>query len=123
MLNLAVLHLEHQVYCVFFAFLGRPAFLLASRSPSASHLLALTICTMLMYCLAAMTGADAIMRIHGTVELILFARAISMAAAEKGLAKNMEGLGTAGEPGWMEVGVLRSEKRVGESSGEENDKR
>jgi len=63
------------------------------------------------------------MQIHGTVESILLARAISMAAAEKGLAKNMEGLGAAGEPGWMEDGLLRSENRVGERSGELKERR
>lgn len=68
-------------------------------------------------------GAETIIKIHGTVESILFARAISMAAAEKGLAKNMDGFGTAGEPGWMEEGPLRSEKRVGESSGELKERR
>jgi hypothetical protein len=46
-----------------------------------------------------------------------------MAAAEKGLAKNMEGLGAAGEPGWMEDGLLRSENRVGERSGELKERR
>jgi len=46
-----------------------------------------------------------------------------MAAAEKGLAKNMEGLGAAGEPGWMDEGLLRSEKRVGERRGELKERR
>lgn len=44
----------------------------------------------------------------------MFARAISIAAAEKGLAKNMEGSGAAGEPGCSEDGFLESENRVGE---------
>jgi hypothetical protein len=73
--------------------------------------------------LIAIKGAEVSMQIHGTVESILLARAISMAAAEKGLAKNMEGLGAAGEPGWMEDGLLRSENRVGERSGELKERR
>lgn len=61
-------------------------------------------------------------RIHGTVESILFARAISNAPALHGLTKM---LGWAGEPGWVEVptpeaSVARSE---GESSGEEKERR
>jgi len=48
----------------------------------------------------------------------LFARAISIAPADHGLVKNMEGFGAAGEPGWMEVGVFESARRVGERSGE-----
>ncbi len=46
-----------------------------------------------------------------------------MAAAEKGLAKKTDGLGAAGDPGWMEEGVLRSEKRVGERRGELKERR
>jgi len=71
----------------------------------------------------AMTGADVIIRIQGRVESILLARAISIAAAEKGLAKNMDGLGAAGEPGCSEDGLLRSEKRVGDRSGELKERR
>jgi hypothetical protein len=41
-----------------------------------------------------------------------------MAPADHGLVKNMEGLGAAGEPGWMEVGFLESPRSVGERSGE-----
>lgn len=70
-----------------------------------------------------MTGAEAIIKTQGTVESILLARAISIAAAEKGLAKKAEGLGAAGEPGWIEEGLFRSENRVGERSGEEKDSR
>jgi len=71
----------------------------------------------------AMTGAEVIIRTQGRVESILLARAISIAAAEKGLAKNMDGLGAAGEPGWSEAGLLRSEKRVGERRGELKERR
>jgi hypothetical protein len=71
-----------------------------------------------MYCLRAMIGADAKVKTHGRVESILLARAISIAPADHGLVKNMEGFGAAGEPGWMEVGVLESARRVGERSGE-----
>lgn len=63
------------------------------------------------------------MKIQGIVESILFARAISIAAAEKGLAKNADGLGMAGEPGTTEDGVLRSEKSVGERRGELKERR
>lgn len=58
-----------------------------------------------MYCFMAMTGADARVRIHGTVESILLARAISIAPADQGLVKNIEGFGAAGEPGWIEDGA------------------
>lgn len=70
-----------------------------------------------------MTGAEASVRIHGTVESILFARAISIAPADHGLVKNMEGFGAAGEPGWMEEGVCLSPRRVGERSGDEKERR
>lgn len=76
-----------------------------------------------MYCLIAITGAEVKVRIHGTVESILFARAISIAPADQGLLKNMEGFGTAGEPGTMEDGVCLSPRRVGERSGELKERR
>jgi hypothetical protein len=76
-----------------------------------------------MYCLIAMMGAEVSVKIHGTVESILFARAISMAPADQGLVKNMEGFGTAGEPGWIEDGVCLSPSNVGERSGELNERR
>lgn len=111
-------------YCVFFEpRLGSPAAFLAARSPSASHLLALTICTTLIYCLAAITGALMTMQIHGTVESILLARAISIAPAEKGEAKNMLGFGAAGEPGVSEEGLAGSANNVGLRSGEEKERR
>lgn len=62
----------------------------------------------------SINGSDTTMKIQGTVESILLARAISMAAAEKGLAKNRDGSGAAGEPGLREEGFFGSEKRVGE---------
>ena len=46
-----------------------------------------------------MIGELAIVRIHGTVLSILFARAISIAAAEKGDGKRREGTGWKGSMG------------------------
>ena len=43
-----------------------------------------------------MMGALMMVRIHGTVELILFALAISIAAAEKGEGNRTLGCGVAG---------------------------
>lgn len=63
------------------------------------------------------------MQIHGTVESILFARAISIAPAENGEAKNMLGFGAAGDPGVREDGFAESAKSVGERSGEEKESR
>lgn len=62
-------------------------------SPSASHLLAFTIWMTFMYCFITMTGAAATVKIHGTVLSILFALAISIAAAEKGDGKRRDGMG------------------------------
>ena len=76
-----------------------------------------------MYCLMAITGAEVNVRIHGSVESILLARAISIAPADQGLVKNMEGFGAAGEPGWIEDGVCLSPRRVGERSGELKERR
>jgi hypothetical protein len=73
--------------------------------------------------LRAMIGAEVKVKIHGTVESILFARAISIAPADHGLVKNIEGFGAAGEPGWMDVGFCLSPRRVGERSGEEKERR
>ena len=42
--------------------------LLASRSPSASHLLALTSCTTLIICLSIMMGKETIAMTQGMVE-------------------------------------------------------
>ena len=70
-----------------------------------------------------MMGADVRVKIHGTVESILFARAISIAPADQGLVKNMEGFGAAGEPGWIEVGDCLSPSKVGERSGELKERR
>jgi hypothetical protein len=70
-----------------------------------------------------MTGADDKVKIQGTVESILLARAISMAPADQGLVKNMEGFGAAGEPGWIEDGICLSPRSVGERSGELNERR
>ena len=109
-------------YWVFFnSFLGSPAAFLAALSPSASHLLAFTICTTLIYCFAAIIGALTAMQIQGTVESILFARAISIAPAENGEAKRMLGLGAAGVPGAREEGLSGSTRSVGLRYGEEKE--
>jgi hypothetical protein len=49
--------------------------------------------------LKAITGKLMMHSAQGTLLSILLARAISIAAAEKGEAKKAEALGTAGEPG------------------------
>lgn len=54
---------------------------------------------MLMYCFSTMTGADTSVRIQGTMLSILLARAISIAAAEKGEGKRREGAGWCGVVG------------------------
>jgi hypothetical protein len=103
--------------------LSKASFRLAT-SPSANQRLAFTIWITLMICFPTMTGALMPTRIHGTVESILFARAISNAPALQGLTKM---LGWAGEPGWAEVPVLLPEasvmRREGERSGEEKERR
>lgn len=70
-----------------------------------------------------MMGALMIMQIQGTVESILLARAISIAPAEKGEAKNMLGFGAAGVPGVREAGFAGSTKSVGLRNGEEKERR
>lgn len=70
-----------------------------------------------------MTGAEVRVKIHGIVESILFARAISIAPADQGLVKNIDGFGAAGEPGWMEDGVCLSPSKVGERRGELKERR
>jgi len=74
-------------------FLGKPCFLLISKSPSASHRLALTSCTMLRNCFPAITGKDTPAMIHGHVLSILFALANSSAPALYGLANSIDGTG------------------------------
>ena len=72
-----------------------------------------------IYCFTTITGALASVRIHGTMLSILFARAISIAAAEKGEGKRSEGCGVAGEVGevvrWpsagRSAGVIRGEEK------------
>jgi len=51
-----------------------------------------------------MTGELAIVRTQGTVLSILLALAISIAAALKGLVKNIEGAGLKGSAGEASVG-------------------
>lgn len=63
------------------------------------------------------------MQTHGTVESILFARAASMAPAEKGEGKNRLGLGAAGVPGFRVEGLAESAKSVGLRNGEEKERR
>jgi hypothetical protein len=77
-------------------------------------------------CLKAMTGKLIAQRIQGTVLSILFARAYSIAAAEKGDAKKVDGLGTAGEPGRRERGSPATPfagRRLGVMMGEEKQRR
>jgi hypothetical protein len=77
-------------------------------------------------CLKAMTGKLIAQRIQGTVLSILFARAYSIAAAEKGDAKKVDGLGTAGEPGRRERGSPATPfagRRLGVMVGEEKQRR
>lgn len=51
------------------------------------------------HCLKAITGALTAAKIQGTVLSILFALAISIAAAEKGAGKNKDGVGWKGSTG------------------------
>jgi len=107
-----------------FFLLSRPAFFLSLLSPSANHLLALISCTTFTPCLNAITGAQAIVKIHGTVLSILFARAISIAAAENGDGKRRDGVGWNGSMGEAPTGEVRfpgeplAGKRAGVMSGE-----
>jgi hypothetical protein len=109
-----------------YLFLSKPACFLIFLSPSANHLLASTSWTRLTNCLKAMTGKLIAQRIHGTVLSILLARAYSIAAAEKGDAKKVDGLGTAGEPGRRESGspvTPFAGSRLGVMVGEEKQRR
>jgi hypothetical protein len=104
--------------------LSKPAFFLSFLSPSANHLLASTSCTIFTHCLNAMTGKLIMQITHGTVLSILLARAISIAAAEKGEAKKAEALGAAGEPGRRVRGSPPlTGKRAGVMVGEEKQRR
>ena len=106
--------------------LSKPAFFLSFLSPSASHLLASHSWTPLTYCLKSMTGALIITSAQGKLLSILLARAISMAAAEKGEEKNIEALGWAGEPGWRDSGseaLPLVGRRAGVMIGEEKQRR
>lgn len=68
-----------------------------------------------------MTGLDARVKTHGTMLSILFARAISIAAALKGLGKRSEGVGMCGVTGEVasvdrpaegrSAGVIRGEEK------------
>ena len=49
--------------------------------------------------------------------------AISIAPADQGLVKIMEGFGAAGVPGWSVVGACGSLRSVGERYGEEKERR
>ena len=64
-----------------------------------------------------MIGNEASVRIQGTVESILFALAISIAAALKGLGKKWLSCGWAGEPGCSVVGEVELTLPVGRSAG------
>ena len=74
-----------------------------------------------MNCLPAMIGNETAARIHGTVLSILFARASSIAPADQGDVKIIEGFGSAGVTGCnLEATGCRSE---GERVGEEKERR
>jgi hypothetical protein len=53
-----------------------------------------------------MIGELPTVRTHGATESILFALAISIAAAENGLAQRSDGSGVIGEPGMSERGCV-----------------
>lgn len=71
-----------------------------------------------------MTGNEIAAIIHGTVLSILFARAISSAPADQGLAKSEAVGGVDGLPGCKVAPVDGFvESRLGERYGEEKDRR
>ena len=84
-------------------FLGKPAALLISISPSANQLEALTNCTTLMTCLPNITGKLTPAMTQGQNESILFARANSNAPALCGLANRKDAEGLEGFPGWRDA--------------------
>lgn len=104
-------------------FLGKPWALLISRSPSANHLLALTIWITLIICFPAITGQETPAMTHGQKLSILFARASSRAPALYGDAKRVAGEGLDGLPGWRVDAVSEGLRREGESIGELKDRR
>lgn len=59
-----------------------------------------------MNCLKSITGALTPVMIHGTVLSILFARAISMAAALNGFGNMSDGVGCKGAVGVVSKGHL-----------------
>lgn len=69
------------------------------------------------HCLNTITGALIKVSAHGTVLSILFALAISIAAALNGFGKSRDGLGEAGEPGYRLVGWVELESEEGRSAG------
>jgi len=77
-----------------------------------------------MTCFNTMMGADASVKIHGTVLSILFARAISIAAALNGLGNNRDGVGWYGVTGVVPFVSRPAEgKSAGVMSGEEKQRR
>ena len=107
-----------------YRFFGKPSFLRFSRSPSASHLLALTSCTTLIICLPDMIGKDTPAMTHGHHESILLARASSSAPALYGLGNMLRSDGYAGDPGCADCGASPSGlRREGDSVGEEKERR
>jgi hypothetical protein len=76
---------------------------------------------MFKYCLRIITGAETTARTQGTVLSILFARAISIAAALHGLGRMLDG--TLGEPGWTEAGSPLGANKEGERYGDEKESR
>lgn len=96
----------------------------SSKSPSASHLLALINWTTLITCFPNMMGNDTMAAIHGIVESILFARAISMAPADHGEVKSRDGFGAGGLLSTV-AGVIpeRGSRSCGDNIGDEKERR
>jgi hypothetical protein len=93
-------------------------------SPSASHLLAFTICTTLINCFPAIIGAETPVMTHGQKLSILFALASSIAPALHGLENKVET--RADVPCLLARNCASEEmgsRRPGESIGEEKERR
>lgn len=97
------MHKYSKDFHLIFLFLGKPAALLISKSPSASQRLALTSCTILMICFPNMTGKLTPAMTQGQNESILLARASSSAAALYGFAKSEASETCEGLPGCSEL--------------------
>lgn len=93
-----VLHRKGGIIYIHTLFLGRPCARRSSKSPSTSHLLALTNCTTFRNCFPAMIGNDTPAMTHGQKLSILFALASSIAHALPGLVNKVDA-GFEGFPG------------------------